>query len=346
MDGTVESITVFDPDGTGPLVPEPVIGGDFLHGGAASLNRIASFRAGQWIPLGVGVGEYVNTMTVVGSDLVVGGQFFTAGGIPVQGLALWNGTTWRAFTDEHAAGPQVLANLGGTLYAGGLFLLPSGPPLTSVLRWKNPAWVAPAPSQHNNEVWAFAQYRGQVVAGGAFTSPGNHVSVFAGGAWQPLGLGVNGNVNALCVFDPDGPGPMSDLLIAAGNFSTAGGQPASGIAAWDGNAWSALGTGTTGQVRALTVWNNQLVVAGDFFSAGGLISPGMALWGCPQVPACYANCDASTRTPVLTANDFMCFINTFANSDPAANCDGSTTNPTLTANDFMCFINKFAAGCS
>ena len=29
-----------------------------------------------------------------------------------------------------------------------------------------------------------------------------------------------------------------------------------------------------------------------------------------------------------------------------ANCDGSTSSPRLTANDFQCFLNAFAAGCS
>jgi photosystem II stability/assembly factor-like uncharacterized protein len=62
--------------------------------------------------------------------------------------------------------------------------------------------------------------------------------------------------------------------------------------------------------------------------------------------ACYANCDESTGAPLLTANDFQCFLNRFAAGDPYANCDGSTGTPTLTANDFQCFLNKFATGCT
>ncbi|MBX3376274.1 MAG: hypothetical protein KF678_04645 [Phycisphaeraceae bacterium] len=61
---------------------------------------------------------------------------------------------------------------------------------------------------------------------------------------------------------------------------------------------------------------------------------------------CYPNCDGSTGSPLLTANDFQCFLNKFAAGDTYANCDGSTGNPLLTANDFQCFLNKFAAGCS
>ncbi len=63
--------------------------------------------------------------------------------------------------------------------------------------------------------------------------------------------------------------------------------------------------------------------------------------------SCYANCDGSTGAPLLTANDFQCFLDAFAGGDEHyANCDASTGTPALTANDFQCFINRFAAGCS
>lgn len=61
---------------------------------------------------------------------------------------------------------------------------------------------------------------------------------------------------------------------------------------------------------------------------------------------CYSNCDGSTGAPALTANDFLCFLNTYASGDPTANCDGSTGTPCLTANDFQCFLNAYAVGCS
>jgi hypothetical protein len=65
----------------------------------------------------------------------------------------------------------------------------------------------------------------------------------------------------------------------------------------------------------------------------------------PGLPLCYANCDGSTATPRLNANDFQCFLNKYAAGDPYANCDGSTSPPTLNANDFQCFLNAYAAGC-
>ncbi len=60
---------------------------------------------------------------------------------------------------------------------------------------------------------------------------------------------------------------------------------------------------------------------------------------------CYANCDGSSANPVLTANDFQCFLNQFSIGTSYANCDGSTANPVLTANDFQCFLNAYSVGC-
>ncbi|MBX3376369.1 MAG: hypothetical protein KF678_05135 [Phycisphaeraceae bacterium] len=71
-------------------------------------------------------------------------------------------------------------------------------------------------------------------------------------------------------------------------------------------------------------------------------------------PACIANCDGSTGRPVLTANDYMCFLNQYHQAlalpyaqqvTSYANCDGSTTHPVLNIGDFVCFNNRFATGC-
>jgi hypothetical protein len=73
-----------------------------------------------------------------------------------------------------------------------------------------------------------------------------------------------------------------------------------------------------------------------------------------QTSFCYANCDHSTTPPVLNVEDFVCFINEFANGLALssaqqivhyANCDNSTTDPVLNVEDFICFIDQFAQGC-
>jgi hypothetical protein len=86
----------------------------------------------------------------------------------------------------------------------------------------------------------------------------------------------------------------------------------------------------------------QIGASGSWDIAAQRVSPN----GTVGPAACYANCDGSTGTPLLTANDFQCFLNKFAAADAYANCDGSTGSPALTANDFQCFLNKYAAGCT
>jgi hypothetical protein len=97
--------------------------------------------------------------------------------------------------------------------------------------------------------------------------------------WSPLGSGVSGpfpSVRSLTVFD-DGSGPA---LYAGGDFTQAGGSPASNIAKWDGSSWSPLGSGlgasefSSAEARTLTVFDDgtgpSLYAGGSFTQAGGV----------------------------------------------------------------------------
>ncbi len=99
-------------------------------------------------------------------------------------------------------------------------------------------------------------------------------------------------------------------------------------------------TGSPGDFTGAFQWNLQIAP-----NASATVSSAIAYVSSFTQP-CYANCDGSTATPLLTANDFQCFINEYAANHSYANCDGSTATPALTANDFQCFINKYAAGCT
>jgi hypothetical protein len=84
--------------------------------------------------------------------------------------------------------------------------------------------------------------------------------------------GMNGDVYALAVL------PNGDL-IAGGNFTTAGGTSANGIARWNGTSWSALGTGMNFGVYALAVLpNGDLIAGGSFTTAGGTTANRIARW--------------------------------------------------------------------
>src|SRR4029079_8519431 len=66
-------------------------------------------------------------------------------------------------------------------------------------------------------------------------------------------------------------------LIVAGGFQESNG-PGNGVALWDGNSWSTLGTGVNGGVAALMVYNDRLYVGGAFTQAGGSPASNVAVW--------------------------------------------------------------------
>ncbi|MEZ6037597.1 MAG: hypothetical protein R3F29_08960 [Planctomycetota bacterium] len=138
----------------------------------------------------------------------------------------------------------------------------------SAVCWWDPDGAGPAP-----EV---------LVLGGSFSVAGTanaaNIAVFdpVSDTFAALGGGVNGVVLALTVSS-------SGELVAAGEFTAAGGASASRIARWNGSSWAPLGAGCNARVRALTVLpGGELVAAGDFLSAGGIACARVAKWSGAQ----------------------------------------------------------------
>ena len=129
----------------------------------------------------------------------------------------------------------------------------------------------------------------RLVAGGSFQwiadSVADTVAAFnpEAGRWEDLGGGVefievgedgatidSAFVNAVGTYQND--------LIVGGFFDDAGGVAVSNIARWDGDSWSAMGTGLAGFPTSMTQFNGELIVAGTFFSAGGVTVNNIARW--------------------------------------------------------------------
>ncbi|MBL8887534.1 MAG: immunoglobulin domain-containing protein [Phycisphaerales bacterium] len=89
------------------------------------------------------------------------------------------------------------------------------------------------------------------------------------------GVGAPGMRNGIVVAVAEYDGG----LIAGGSFSTAGGNPATNIAKWDGSAWEGLaGRGPNGFVYSLLPMDGALVVAGSFSKIGTLTANCVATW--------------------------------------------------------------------
>ena len=106
----------------------------------------------------------------------------------------------------------------------------------------------------------------------------NGIACWDGYQWSPLGSGFPfSDVRAVATFD-DGTGRK---LYCGGSFTTNGGAPANGIAAWDGLQWSGVG-GLFGIVYDLEVFDDgsgpKLVAAGRSLGTGAGLLGNVAQW--------------------------------------------------------------------
>ncbi len=337
IDGSVYALCEFDSDGAGPAPSELVAAGSFGTAGGTGANNIARWNGSSWQALGSGISGFVLALAVFDDDgagpqlpaLYAGGVFTLAGGNTVSNIARWDGTTWSspaggmndavisfASIDPDGAGP-----LPRTLVAGGWFTLAGGTPASHIASWNGTAWSAlgagiGGPNPYPDACVAFdpdgAGPSGeQLITAGRFTSAGGspaaHIASWNGSTWSTLGSGLDNGTWALLSFDADGAGPIAPVLYAGGQFSNAGGNPASCIAAWDGTAWSPLAGGVQFQfpfnngVYALAQFDDDQggPLAPAVYAGGGLevanvnlSSQHIARWGaplCPTIPFCFGD---------------------------------------------------------
>jgi hypothetical protein len=263
-------------------------GGHFTTAGGVTANYIAKWDGSAWSPLGSGMGGYpftVSALAVSGTILYAGGAFTTAGGVLVNYIAKWDGSAWSALgSGMGGSNPYVyaLAVSGTHLYAGGGFTTAGGVTANNIAKWDGNVWSALGLGMNNYQVSALAVSGTNLYAGGNFTVAGGvtakNVARWDGSAWSAFGQGmgyVGGDpyVSALAVSGTN--------LYAGGEFTTASGAPANGIAKWNGSAWSALGSGMGGSyltVSALAASGTKLYAGGWFTTAGGVTANGIAQW--------------------------------------------------------------------
>ncbi len=203
-------------------------------------------------------GVKIRSMTQVDPDgagpstdyqgFAVVGDFDTVDGSPAFGMAVWDGVTWLRPNDINpVARINCVVNVPATVGGFG------------------------APT---------------VFVGGIFNAIGgvgcSNAALWLGGpAWHGMFGGLDGEVFDAVVFDPDGPlGETPVYLFVAGDFFTAGGFDARGIAMWTGTQWQSLSTGPNGPVFDLQIWDKDgpfgadpvLAIAGDFYLIGGSLS--------------------------------------------------------------------------
>jgi hypothetical protein len=302
--GEVLALTVWDPDGPGSLVPRLVVGGRFDSAGQlGNTKNIASWDGVNWHPFHLGFNSgTVLALTTWDPDgagsniarLIVGGNFTTEANIPLNGIAQWSGGTigfWqpmgtgmsssittptiRALEVWDPDGPGVALP---RLAAAGTFTHAGGVPAHGVASWDGGSWSG----FDTSAIWGTAlttwdpdgagpDFPRLVIAGDMYqaTQLVPMPRYWNGTSWQAVGQFGNGRyVEDFASWDPDGAGPLSPRLVAAGRIheNTPGGM-AGPVMQLVGPEWNNV-TSSTPQVFAATTFSGRLVMGGVFEMMG------------------------------------------------------------------------------
>lgn len=269
LDSAVYDMALFR-DATGERL---YAGGIFVASGARAVSRIAVFDGAAWRGVGSGVNSggtffpSVRTLTVShlgGAErLIVGGDFTAAGAVAASNIAAWDGVSWSSlgagvnFRAEHTAFFEDLD--GPRVYVAGSFTSAGGQPIRALAAWDGIGWSAPMAMPEPSRVDALfavpeggarGLYIGGIVPHPPATAPTSGLLRWADGGPRGTTLAPDSKTLAMAVFD-GGSGP---LLIVGGEFAYAGGERYPAVAAWDGLAWRALGSGLeASEIGALEV---------------------------------------------------------------------------------------------
>ncbi|MFH0981626.1 MAG: hypothetical protein V2A79_08820 [Planctomycetota bacterium] len=265
VDGGIEAVAAWDPDGAGPEPEWIVVGGYFRIAGDVFVNNIAAWDGTRWHSMGGGINGGVRALAIYAGEVIAGGYFTTAGGVACASLARWNGSIWQPLGPGIDGTVLSLTEHDGTLIVGGEFRPVAGGG-GNIARWDGSQWF-PVGSGLGDDVCSLTVYNGEIIAGRAHGYP---VARWDGDQWHPLGSSADDRVHALAVYQGE--------LIAGGCFYRIGGTYVNCLAKWDGNQWLPLGDGTGDCVKALTLHNGELIAGGDFVSAGGVVANGIAAW--------------------------------------------------------------------
>ncbi|HEX2786837.1 MAG TPA: T9SS type A sorting domain-containing protein [Ignavibacteria bacterium] len=216
-----------------------VFNGELIAGGkfnVGSSYNIARWNGTSWMPMGSGTNEDVNALTLWGDTLIAAGRFSTAGGGSASKIAKWYNGYW--FPINNATFNDEIFSVGvfnDLLYAGGKFTIGTGVQSNYLVCFYGGNWVKVG-NGVEDRIYSILYYGHSMVVGGQHKfsyntiAPDsvyvNRISVFDGLKWSGFYTGMNDKVNAV-IEGPDG------SLIAAGEFTTAGGRVANRIAIWD-----------------------------------------------------------------------------------------------------------------
>ena len=267
------------------------LGGSFSTIGGIAANNVAHWDGTLWRNLGSGVNGQVRALALApDGTLYAGGQFNSAGGFAATNIARWNGTRWSPMGRGIPAidRPPVLSlavGVDGMVYAGGYFSAAGAVSANSIARWDGQTWSPMGAGFLNGNQGSVATVATigvnghRIYAGGLFSVSGANqpiaIAQWDGSNWLPIPGAPQSNRNAPYVSSMLFQGAK---MYIGGIFTSVGNTPAPGVARWDGQTWSALGSGLDGNVNALAMVGDRLFAGGTFQTVGGNKIPALAEW--------------------------------------------------------------------
>ena len=289
MNGTVSALNA---DAPGVLY----VGGAFTDaGGDPNADYIAAWTGAAWKALGASpLNGGVSSIAYRNGKVYAGGVFTNAGGNPnADFLAVWDGTRWG--TVCNASGSAIngtvfaLQIIGSTLYVGGAFANGAGIAsadylLACDLDTGAARSTVNADGDISGSVYALtADSRGVLYAGGGFTNldhiaAADDVAYLDAAGWHAMGSGTGPGGGAVDSFVRSLGARGTDVFVGTDSVNVAGIPQADHVARWNGSAWSALGSGSSGtdgwfpasvSIYAITTTPSRVVAGGTFQNAGG-----------------------------------------------------------------------------
>ncbi len=303
LPATPKSLASHSPSGGAPLL---VAGGQLFQAGASEVLLMA-WNGKGWTPYAGGLQSQFSTPSILsmGSfDLGDGPMLYVGSNSPLivpgvegtQRIARHDGQEWLPVGSAAGlVGTQVSSLAQNSdpgldvpeLLAFGIFSSADGLGAANAAAFRiKEGWsnLGQGFDQQVSALEVFDDGSGAALfAGGSFRGIGGlearGLARFAEGEWSNVAGELNGIVHSLATYRFAG---VSQLVVGGGLFTEIGGVATTGIAAYDGQEWSALGAGIGGSVFALAVAGEDtdalLFAGGSFSSAGGSPAASVASW--------------------------------------------------------------------
>jgi hypothetical protein len=239
-------------------------GGYFTAVNGKSFKYIARWDGKQWQEVGKGTDSPVLSLLVYNNELYVAGKFDNAGGAPANHIAKWDGSKWTAVGKGSDVTIEKIGLSNNVIYASPFFQN-DGADFHNIGMWNGTDW-SPVGKWSDGIIFSFASFNNKLFAAGHFTEASSgvaagNIAVWDGTKWSSpsKGMSLHGNtydanVKTLAV--------INGTLFAGGQFDTADGHAANGLAYW-GNVWMAGNGNIRGTVNAIIEFNGELFIGGD-----------------------------------------------------------------------------------